>query len=79
MDCAGAKGWERIIQLLIEFEADIDPKDKAGVRKVAYDIYFEFLIFTCYIFLDNSITFGLQGRTFEMCSGFIGERSQGFK
>ena len=33
MDCAAYKGWDRTVQLLIEFEADIDPKDKAGVRE----------------------------------------------
>ena len=31
MDCAAHGGWDRTIRLLLEFEADIDPKDKAGV------------------------------------------------
>lgn len=31
MDCAAEKGREKIIQLLIDAEADIDPKDIASV------------------------------------------------
>ncbi len=36
MDCAAAKGWNRTVQLLLDFEADIDPKDKAGVCCYCY-------------------------------------------
>ena len=34
IDSAASGGWDRTVQLLIEYESDLDPKDKANVSHV---------------------------------------------
>ena len=44
MDCAAFGGWNLTLNLLIDFEADIDPKDKAGVSIIIFDIIVMFTL-----------------------------------
>ena len=34
IDAAASGGWDRTVQLLIDHESDLDPKDKANVSHV---------------------------------------------
>ena len=40
MDCAANKGWNKTALLLIENDADVDPRDKANVRIISVGVDF---------------------------------------
>ena len=50
MDCAAHGGWDYLVKLLIEAEAELEPEDRGGVSvyKVSHSVKFETLCITAF-------------------------------